>query len=97
MSKILPELGTLFADKGNERIHIDGTEILPVPLPRRNLTGGHLPITDHQHVGCFLHLRLTDLVAQFFITEITFHTNTRREELSPDLLPEGNMFLGHSH
>src|SRR5450830_1017409 len=89
-SNKLPILCTLFTDKGNERLHIDGPEVLPVPLPRRNLAGGHFPIADHEHERRLLHLRLPDLVAQFFVPEISLHPDPRIEETLPNLLTPGD-------
>ena len=94
---LLLELCTLFADKGNECIHAHGTEILSVPLTRRNLAGRNFTIADHQHEGCFLHLRLTDLEAQFLIPEISLYPDARGEELIPDLLTIGDLAVRHGH
>src|SRR3989339_274277 len=75
-SKKLSKLCTLFTHKVDERLHVDGTEVLSIPLPWRNLTGVRFAVADHEHEGRLLQLRLPDLVPQFFVPEISLHPDS---------------------
>ena len=71
----------LFGNPRGELLEGHGAEVLARAGTHGDLAALGLAVADDEHVGQLLHLRLTDLVSDFLISEVSLHPHAEGGEL----------------
>src|SRR5210317_2415766 len=95
MTHLLMVQFTLFVYETNKIRRLHRFQVLTGAMPCGDSAGGHFLIADHQHIRNFFHLGFTNLETQFFIAQISLHTNPFGAQFFTNLLDVSGLAVSH--